>query len=598
MGSISEALNSSARRITIVEFAKSLSRVLGFGKSSYNAWQRSNPIGLAISGGVDSMALAALCSNVQNASHLKQEIPADEHQHLRSLSFKAFIVDHQVRRGSFEEAKAVSNVLQGIGIKAEILKIEWPPEHSANTSNFESLARKYRFRLLGNACKENGIKSLLLAHHEDDQVETILMRLIAGHRRTGLLGIKEEGGIPECYGMHGIYESGDLKSPAFGKPASSRTLSKRQLQIESGGIKIYRPMLGFSKARLIATCQDEGIRWFEDHTNTDPTLTKRNAIRHMYNTHVVPTALSKPALLGLSRRIQHSILQEDAVVESLLAKCNIKDFNTRVGTVTVRFPAGNEILVASEGSGVDCGRIAAQLLRRVLFLVTPLEHIEISSLPGAVEQIFPGLSESEERLLLAKPLTVASVYLQPLNVRASEQEQEHPPMQASEIAQQGQTQWLLSRQLPYSFSYDSLTITIPPPRSIEDVSWTPWTLYDGRYWIRIQNLHPDKIITVRLFEELDLKLFRQSLDKHIRRKLNLALKNEAGGHIRWTLPAIVSRFRGTRDEHVLALPTLGFQVHSAKSVVDWEVRYKKVDLGGVLMDPPVECPADGRHPMI
>jgi tRNA(Ile)-lysidine synthase TilS/MesJ len=72
--------------------------------------------GLAISGGVDSMALAVLCSKLQEFPYKKHKVRPIELQHFRNISFKAFIVDHQVRSGSYEEAKAVSSVLEKRGI--------------------------------------------------------------------------------------------------------------------------------------------------------------------------------------------------------------------------------------------------------------------------------------------------------------------------------------------------------------------------------------------------------------------------------------------------------------------------------------------------
>lgn len=61
------------------------------------------------------MALAALCSNVQNLAHLKPENQLDELRYLRNISFRAFIVDHQVRSGSDDEARAVLAVLEQRG---------------------------------------------------------------------------------------------------------------------------------------------------------------------------------------------------------------------------------------------------------------------------------------------------------------------------------------------------------------------------------------------------------------------------------------------------------------------------------------------------
>jgi tRNA(Ile)-lysidine synthase TilS/MesJ len=70
-------------------------------------------LGLAISGGVDSMALAALCSQLQDLS--QSSVHSPKQSSLRPLQFRAFIVDHGLRAGSALEAEAVSRVLEGRG---------------------------------------------------------------------------------------------------------------------------------------------------------------------------------------------------------------------------------------------------------------------------------------------------------------------------------------------------------------------------------------------------------------------------------------------------------------------------------------------------
>lgn len=58
-----------------------------------------NYLGLALSGGVDSMALATLCRGLQFDARVKKQF---------EFSFEAFIVDHKARKGSSEEAHLVS----------------------------------------------------------------------------------------------------------------------------------------------------------------------------------------------------------------------------------------------------------------------------------------------------------------------------------------------------------------------------------------------------------------------------------------------------------------------------------------------------------
>ena len=79
--------------------------------------------GLAISGGVDSMALATLCSqmhssfsNTTNSLNLENEKHVSSLDILRQVTFRAFVVDHGVRAGSAAEAQAVAKVLEEQGI--------------------------------------------------------------------------------------------------------------------------------------------------------------------------------------------------------------------------------------------------------------------------------------------------------------------------------------------------------------------------------------------------------------------------------------------------------------------------------------------------
>lgn len=172
-----------------------------------------------------------------------------------------------------------------LDIPTDVLGIAWPEGLNAKeASNFESLARKYRFQALGRACRDHDIQSLFLAHHCDDQAETVLMRMMNGHRQDGLCGMRLSGNIPECRGVYGVHQSGVLdhrmapasktevdrgiglnksRSLDSSTGAMLSTKSSIRMPIESGGVKIYRPLLGFSKQELRSTCEANGMSWFE-----------------------------------------------------------------------------------------------------------------------------------------------------------------------------------------------------------------------------------------------------------------------------------------------------------------------------------------------
>lgn len=461
-----------------------------------------------------------------------------------------------------------------IGIETKVLKIDWGPyERPAELPNFETLARKHRFQILGKACRDNSIDSLFLGHHQDDQAETVLMRLISGHRMFGLGGIRRESEIPECYGIHGVHESGGSSShetprPVFSvyrrpeqEPAKGYT-APSPLPTETGGIRVYRPLLGFTKDRLTATCKADDMKWFEDHTNKDPTLTSRNAIRHIYSSHAMPAALSVPSLVNLAGKFEakHDLLLHKA---KACLRGTIQSFSNRSGIITVELPSLSHL--KDELSRSDMGLVAALILRQLVQYVTPDEQIHLQSFHGAISRVFPELSNNDNTSE-SKPtsFTVSGVQFKPL-----------PPSFTKQRAGK-KWAWLISRQ-PYNAALPRPGFQISPPVSNPPVlSWTPWTLYDGRFWIRVQN-RSERLLVVRPFEEGDLMGFRHRVGLKMHAVLKDTLRKLAPEGIRWTLPAIVIRSENGKEK-VLALPTLGISVLNSAKDVGWEVRYKKVDM--------------------
>jgi len=167
----------------------------------------SGKIAVAVSGGSDSMALA-LC--------------------VRRWAEKeciAFIVDHDLRPDSAKEAVQVKMRLESLGMQAEIL----PWKHEMVTSRLHERAREARYALLLEACRRHGAENLLVAHHREDQAETILMRLAKGSGVEGLAGIKPE--------------------------------TQRE------DIRVLRVFLSLSKQRLVATCTAAEIPFISDPSN-------------------------------------------------------------------------------------------------------------------------------------------------------------------------------------------------------------------------------------------------------------------------------------------------------------------------------------------
>lgn len=130
----------------------------------------------------------------------------DEERRLHGIKnapmIHTFVIDHGVRPGSSAEAVEVAGILKGYGFSAEVLPLLWGPGE-LSAGGFETRARVARYRTLATACVHNKIFRLLLAHHADDQAETVMMRLVSGSRLDGLAGMKAVSGIPECQDVFG-----------------------------------------------------------------------------------------------------------------------------------------------------------------------------------------------------------------------------------------------------------------------------------------------------------------------------------------------------------------------------------------------------------
>lgn len=226
-------------------------------------------LAIAVSGGPDSMALA-WCVKGWGAE-----------------AILALIVDHGLRPESGEEARVVQQRLAALGIRAEILR--W--EHGEVASGVHKQARQARYALLAEACRRHGITDLLLAHHADDQAETVLMRFAKGSGIDGLGGMA---------------------------PVT-----------EINGLRLLRPFLSISKARLLATCETAKLSYVTDPSNAQ-TKYARGRLRRVMPL-LEAEGFSRERLLDLAERAREASEALDHATGALLREAAQID-----GTGTVR----------------------------------------------------------------------------------------------------------------------------------------------------------------------------------------------------------------------------------------------------------------------
>jgi|KBSSwiStaDraftv2_1062776.scaffolds.fasta_scaffold96539_2 tRNA(Ile)-lysidine synthase len=169
-------------------------------------------VGIAVSGGPDSMALLLLAAET------------------RPGLVEAATVDHALRPESAAEAEMVAQVSAALGVPHTILRIEWdvPP-----ATGLQEQAREVRYGALDRWARERGLSAIVTAHHLDDQAETLVMRLARGAGVRGLAGMRQAATVP------------------------------------GSDVPLLRPLLSWRRVELAQICADAGIEPVADPSNSD-----------------------------------------------------------------------------------------------------------------------------------------------------------------------------------------------------------------------------------------------------------------------------------------------------------------------------------------
>lgn len=167
-------------------------------------------LGLAVSGGPDSLALLLLAADA---------LPG---------RIAVASVDHSLRAEAAAEVALVGRIAGERGIPFTALKVDLAP------GNLLAEARAARYAALARWAEGAGLGAVATAHHADDQAETLLMRLNRGSGLAGLAGVRPRGAI-----------------------AGSE-------------VTLLRPLLGWRKAELAAVVAAAGITPAQDPSNTNP----------------------------------------------------------------------------------------------------------------------------------------------------------------------------------------------------------------------------------------------------------------------------------------------------------------------------------------
>jgi tRNA(Ile)-lysidine synthase len=166
-------------------------------------------LGLAVSGGADSLALLLLATAT---------LPG---------RVEVATVNHGLRSESADEAAMVARVCAELAVPHEVLPVTLAP------GNLQHRARVARYAALGEWCERRGLVALATAHQLDDQAETLAMRLNRGSGLAGLAGVRARSTV-----------SGD-------------------------GLPLLRPLLDWRRAELANIVAEAGLEPAQDPSNED-----------------------------------------------------------------------------------------------------------------------------------------------------------------------------------------------------------------------------------------------------------------------------------------------------------------------------------------
>jgi tRNA(Ile)-lysidine synthase len=135
---------------------------------------RPLPLGVAVSGGPDSVALLGALVTLAREQH---------------LSLTVLHVNHGLRQEVDEEQRLVETLCGRWRLPCLVETLIPPAKLSAKLSGIEVWARAERYRFFQTTCETLGLPAVALAHTLDDQAETVLFRLLRGSARRGLAGM-------------------------------------------------------------------------------------------------------------------------------------------------------------------------------------------------------------------------------------------------------------------------------------------------------------------------------------------------------------------------------------------------------------------------
>jgi tRNA(Ile)-lysidine synthase len=245
-------------------------------RKSQQSPNKGKRIAVALSGGLDSVVLLDMVCKAQ---------AKDQNQ------IYAFHIHHGLQKPADDWLIFCEKLAKKYKIHFDFRLLHLNTEEAKG--NIEARARAGRYEALADLCEEYGIEDLLLAHHQNDQAETVLLQLLRGSGVAGLSGMPQ-----------------------------ARELSANQ------SLTLWRPLLNQSRKELEAYAKEHRLKWIEDPSNQDRKY-RRNAVRKDIIPKlekIQPEALANLArsaeLLGEAQSLLNRLAQQDG--KNILNKDQLK----------------------------------------------------------------------------------------------------------------------------------------------------------------------------------------------------------------------------------------------------------------------------------
>ena len=209
---------------------------------------------LAVSGGIDSMCLADLW--------------------LRCFGPESFAIAHCNFHLRGEESDGdealVTKWAEENGVRMHRVGFDTAGYASENGVSIEMTARELRYRWFGELCEEYGYEAVVVAHHADDNAETLILNMVRGAGLKGLTGMKPVSPLPlqQKPGQAGLDDFCHPRPDGFRHPRPDR-----------GSIFVMRPLLTFTRKQIEGHVFAWKVPYREDSTNSSVEY-RRNSVRH------------------------------------------------------------------------------------------------------------------------------------------------------------------------------------------------------------------------------------------------------------------------------------------------------------------------------